>query len=528
MPMKHHKIILITILILAVCLRFFNINSYPSLNPDEAALGYNAYSLLKTGHDEHGARWPIHFRSFDDYKPGGYIYLTLPSIAIFGLNPFATRLPNLIMSILAIYFLYRLVLTITKSQKISLLSAFVLTISPWHIHFSRGAWESQTALSFIIIGTYYFYLFKNNKKTSDLILYTFYFILSTYFYHSARILAPALFLYLVATSYQLLITNRKKLLFPFIFGLLLAIPVLYSFLTSGGSARFSGVGLTADTGPLSRSEELLNQHQPFNLYHRLIHNRRLLYFLSWSEKYASHFNLNFLFVDGDQVPRSKSPDMGQLYLIEFPLLLFGLYHLINSSKYKKLKQLLLPWLFLAPLASSLTFQAPSALRALPMVIPSSILIAIAIKQFVNTKIIKFFFITFYFINFIYYLDSYFIHMIKRFPFAWNSSFDQMVPYLESQKTNYQHIYVTNKYDQPYILYLFYSKYPPQQIQSQIKLIPQSFGFSTVEQIDNITFKIPNQIPNNSLIIASDETIGGNPIKTINFPSGTEAFKIYNR
>ena len=49
--MKINKIFFI--LILAIILRFIYINHTPALNPDEAALGYNAYSF-KTGKDEHG------------------------------------------------------------------------------------------------------------------------------------------------------------------------------------------------------------------------------------------------------------------------------------------------------------------------------------------------------------------------------------------------------------------------------------------------------------------------------------------
>ena len=49
------KNILISILILAAALRLFGLTRYPAgLNADEAALGYNAYSLLLTGRDEHG------------------------------------------------------------------------------------------------------------------------------------------------------------------------------------------------------------------------------------------------------------------------------------------------------------------------------------------------------------------------------------------------------------------------------------------------------------------------------------------
>ena len=49
-------IIGIVIIILAFFLRFYRLNSYPAFNADEAAIGYNAYSLIKTGMDEHGHR----------------------------------------------------------------------------------------------------------------------------------------------------------------------------------------------------------------------------------------------------------------------------------------------------------------------------------------------------------------------------------------------------------------------------------------------------------------------------------------
>ena len=71
------KVLFLLIIILSIFLRFYKIGSYPALNADEAALGYNAYSLLKTGMDEHGNRFPIHFQSFNDFKPGFYFYLVL-------------------------------------------------------------------------------------------------------------------------------------------------------------------------------------------------------------------------------------------------------------------------------------------------------------------------------------------------------------------------------------------------------------------------------------------------------------------
>ena len=97
------------IILISIFLRFYKLGvNPPSLTWDEASLGYNAYSILKTGADEYGNKFPISIRSFDDYKPPLYVYLAVPSIGIFGLNEFAVRLPSAIigiLSVIAIYFI---------------------------------------------------------------------------------------------------------------------------------------------------------------------------------------------------------------------------------------------------------------------------------------------------------------------------------------------------------------------------------------------------------------------------------------
>lgn len=518
--MPRHNIYLILVLILAFFLRFYKLNSYPLLNPDEAAIGYNAFSLSQTGKDEHGQSWPIHFKSFGDYKPGGYFYLTLPFVKILGPTPLAIRLPNLILSISSIYFLYKIILLLTFNFQLSTLTALTLAINPWHIHFSRGGWESSTALSFIIIGTYYFF----RQKYSHFILF---FVASLYTYHSARIIAPLLAISFIVTDYRLLITDYKKKIFPLLLGLLLTLPVFFSFLNNGGTTRFSGVGLTADQGPLWRANELLSHHQ-LSPVSRLIHNRRVLYLLSWLQKYASHFDLNFLFLSGDSVPRSKIPDMGQLYLVELPPIIFGIYFLLQSTIYN-LRSITLTWLLIAPLASSLTFQAPSALRALAMSVPLAILTAFGLIYLFKLlpKIFRILLLTFYFINFINYLDAYYVHYPRRFPDAWSAPFSELIPIIKQYPN--QSVYITNKYDQPYILTLFYLKYPPSQVQKEINLTPpDNFGFSTVNHFGRFYFQKINwsEIPSNSLVITADELVPQNPIAIINFPNRSPAFKIY--
>src|SRR5258708_38934833 len=98
---------LILILLMAVFLRgiAFGI-SPPSLNWDEASLGYNAYSILKTGHDEWGRYFPLSFEAFGDFKLRGYVYTLVPIFALFGLNEWTVRLPSILSGVMAVFLLF--------------------------------------------------------------------------------------------------------------------------------------------------------------------------------------------------------------------------------------------------------------------------------------------------------------------------------------------------------------------------------------------------------------------------------------
>src|SRR6266481_297742 len=114
--LKHKNWILIGIIVLAFVMRFYHLNSYPALNADEASIGYDAYSLLQTGKDQHGNSWPIDFQSFNDYKPGFYVYLVAPFVATLGLNEWSVRIPNAFIGVLTVPVVYLLVLELFKKK----------------------------------------------------------------------------------------------------------------------------------------------------------------------------------------------------------------------------------------------------------------------------------------------------------------------------------------------------------------------------------------------------------------------------
>ncbi len=185
--------ILIAALIFGTFLRLWQLGTVPNgLTWDEAAIGYNAFSILKTGRDEHGAFMPIIFKSFGDYKPGAYIYLTVPSVAIFGLNEFAVRFPSALAGIFAILGIYLFTKELFNNSKIAGFAALSLAISPWHVHFGHGAWEVNVFSTLLLFALYLFIRFvKGIQSIYPTLLFA---CLSLAMYQAAKLLTPLAFL----------------------------------------------------------------------------------------------------------------------------------------------------------------------------------------------------------------------------------------------------------------------------------------------------------------------------------------------
>ncbi|MCJ7804129.1 glycosyltransferase family 39 protein [Patescibacteria group bacterium] len=543
--MKFKIVLLWTIIFIAAFLRLWNLNHYPAgLNADEAAIGYNAYSLIQTGKDEHGIPWPIHFKSFEDYKPGFYFYLVLPFVKLLGLNIWAVRLPNAILGILTVIVLMFFVKEIfgekNVTNRFSLWSGFFLAISPWHLQFSRGGWEAGTATFFILLGTWLF--FKGLIRGKYYLLSVLSYIVSFYTYHSARIVVPLLVLGLLIAYWKKIFikVNLKWIIISALVGLMILLPLVKDFLGPAGLSRFSGVGLLADTGPFWRINELRGQHTNLgSLPVRLLHNRLMAYGLAFSSNWLSHFSGNFLFISGDIIERSRVPETGQMYFFDILFIAFGFYFLLLNRP--KNWQTILLWLGVAPVAAAMTFQAPHALRANNMVIPLVIISAYGVVNLFDwfKKRMKFLRIIFYLLLLIFipwnisrYLHEYYVHYPQTYPAAWEYGFEPLTDYVKGIEGKYEKIYVTDRYDQPYILFLFYLKYPPQNFQKEVKLTRRDkFGFSTVRDFDKFHFELINwedlKDKQNILIIGTDKEIpeSAKIIKTIYFTNNNPVFQI---
>ena len=101
------KIALILIVSLGTLIRFWSLgDNNIGLFRDEAALGFNSWSILQTGRDEYGQKLPVFFRSFEVFFMPAYVYLSVPIMKIFGLNEFSTRLLSALSGIFLILFAF--------------------------------------------------------------------------------------------------------------------------------------------------------------------------------------------------------------------------------------------------------------------------------------------------------------------------------------------------------------------------------------------------------------------------------------
>ncbi len=452
--MKKSFIILLAILFGALILRTFNLDKVPpSLFGDEVDVGYQAYSLLKTGQDLQANSWPALIQSLAEYRAPLYIYSTVPFVGIFGLNEWGVRLPAVfwgMLGILGIYFLTKKLF----NEKIALLSSFFLAISPWHIHYSRASFEVTMLLSFLIFATLFF--IKGFEKKYFLTFAAALFGLVPYIYSTGVVFMPLLMLILLFFFKNKLKKNIKIVIFSFLIMFLSLIPYGVNTFSGKTGERFAMISIFGNKDLqekvyLAQKEENLI----FNLQ-RFFHNKPLIYGQYFTQNYLRSFSPEFLFLAGDPNSRHSIHEMGQMYVIELILLIMGIWILVKMEN--KWKWLVLGWLLFSPVPAALTYDGGfHSTRLFLMLPPLIILVALGFEKFKNFKVLLILFLAF---NFLFFMHRYFIDYPKQAWKAWHFGFKESMQFIKNNEKNYEKIVINNSYEPSLIRFLFWTKYPP--------------------------------------------------------------------
>jgi 4-amino-4-deoxy-L-arabinose transferase-like glycosyltransferase len=517
----------ILILVLAFVLRFYKLGSNPpGLDWDENSNAYNAYSILVTGRDEHKNFLPVTNQSFDDYKPPLYMYLNVPTVAVFGLTPFAARLPSAFFGFLTVPLFYYLSKKILEGQKFvdtkttALIAMLLLAIAPWHLQFSRVGFEANVALFMSVAAISCIFL--SFKKPKALILSAILAGLAIYGYHSERVYLPLLIIALVVFFRKDFIFFPKKIIISSIVVFVIALmPLALLAPRDAITQRFQTTTIASRIDEVKKSIEFQNQDKKANIpFGNLIHNRRLFTSLTIIDNYLWHFDFNYLFIKGDDNFRHHIEGMGMLYFWQLPLIIYGIYLCI--SRRTKGLLFILAWLLIVPIAASPARPAPHAIRSFAMVIPLTLITSIGLMSFLalfkkRYRLIATAFVALIIIfAFFSYLESYYIQYPLQHASDWQYGYNLAAEQTSQMEDKYKAVRIDGSVEQAYIFWLFSKKYDPvlyQKNGSREKFGKYIFNAVAPTTPDELFVRY-GPLPSNFKVI-----------KTINLPNGNPAIQI---
>lgn len=560
---KNTKFLLFLIVVLGFLLRFVGLESNPpSLNWDEVSHGYNAYSILKTGMDEWGQKFPLsNFRAYGDYPLPLNLYLTIPFILFFGLTEFSIRIPHVLLGTLTILTTFYLAWGLTKNRNISILSALLVAVSPWTLFTSRFVLQSNLSI-FLLTLSIALFLNRNSiqgikiRSRKSFVTLSFLFLgLSLYAYNTTRIIAP-LILSVIYFLYKGKIWSFKNLLVVAIFFL----PIPFILLNSDARARNIAVAIV-DQGAVNKIESQRNNSELPEFFKKVVYNRPVYFAKEFVKNYVGYFSPQFLFLKGGTQYQFSVPNYGLLPWVNLPLFYIGLYVLFRKVLKKDLSKeesskdymFMLAVLLLAPIPAAMTNEKYAVLRSSAMIPIPMILSSIGfyyLYEFIKDKQKTFYTLTYSILLVVFcsfYLVNYFTKYKLNYSQDWQYGYKEVAKFIEINNDNYAKIIMTKKYGEPHEFLLFYLKFDPKRYMNDQNL--NRFNQSNwwwVDGFDKFYFVNDWQIPKEGykfvqeskkvvdckfakcLLVTSPNNapINWKKIDTVNFLDGRPAFELY--
>ncbi len=508
-------VVLILIFLLGISVRFIGLGKNPAgIVDDEADAAYDVYALIHTGKDQWAVSWPVtSFRGFGDYRLPAYTYLSIPSIAAFGLTPFAVRFPSAFfgsLTVLVVYFLVKELFG-RSSESLALLSAFLLAISPWHIGMSRIGLEETSSVFFVSCGML---IMLGGRRHGKLVIVGAVLLgLSLYVYTANIVLVPlllALTVYLFRKAYM---RFWKQIAFAALCFMFLFTGLLISAGTGTAATRTRQVNLTNNSeliDTVNEKQGACGRELPRAVC-RLVFNKYSAYGTKFFTNYLNHYSPNLLAVYGTSTQYSVLPGRGLLYLFDYPLLIIAL--IVIFLDVSPVRLLLVGWLFLSAIPDSLTSDGQYG-RFFVSYPVWPILIAIGIMSLLSHMKYRKLALSFVVLCFLAAAGSFIVEYWTFFPYRYSQfshfGYEELVQKIRTDIPVYDTIIISSRVNdsKQYIYYLFYTRYDPAAFQSGkgIEKVLEANGWVRVKQIHSIEF-LPTLPGYDEIIHAHDLLIG---------------------
>ena len=454
-------ILLFLIIVFGAYLRFIKLSEIPSgLYVDEALVGYNAYSIFKTGSDEYGKILPILFRFFGSYSPPLYIYLTSFFVGFFGLSIFSVRLTSVLSGTIGIFIVYLFLkkLKITKSFKYPIIGALVFAISPGAIFYSRLGYEVNLANIIYITGLYLLWSGFENSVYYIFALPTL--VLSAYSAHTELYLVPLTLLIFVAVFYKKLFQKKTKK--HFLVGILLSLLLLVPLLTIVGTPAF------LSKTDIFYSDIIVQQAAKMSSLMPKLLAIPLAFLREFFSRFITYLSPLSLFHLPDPDSQRSIPDLSFFYSWMVIPYFIGLYTI-----WKKRRKIAVKFILLSAFAilfiGSLVKDPFSTQRLLPFFFVVTIVISLGIEKTLDK--------TSFWLRWVLIISalcysmvclwrSYFILFPKERAKVWGYGFSQLAQEI-SERPNEKFLIDQSRIKPAYIELAFFLRYPLEEFQKEV-------------------------------------------------------------
>lgn len=511
-----NSIVFIIIVVFAFFLRVYGLGSIPAgLTNDEADIGYDAYSLLLTGHDQWGEFVPLtSFKGFGDYRVPLYTYLVIPVVKAFDLNAFSVRLPSAFFGTISVGLIYFVARKLTdkseiSSRIISFCAMCIMGISPWAVGLSRIGIESNVAITVFLSA---FLLFLHAEKRKFLYVISFVlFALTIYTYTSYAMFTLLSVIFLLVYFRKVILKQKKLVILSVIIFFLLTIP-FFLFRSAVGTRASQvsfiysqdNVGLTAN---LNDRRGSCNEIFP-DLMCKIFENKQIVIANTFMRNYVNHFSPDFLYINGTTTQYSILPQRSLLYTIELALFLFGIFAFLKNKV--KNKGVFLGLLLISPLADSITGDGhfSRASNMMPFLfLTEGVGFGYLYSLFKKGKRGNLSLIMLLTVIFMYSALGFFVSYFSYFPKYYSNygqyGYEKWAQLLYAKKGLYDRIYVSkfSNDTKQYIYYLFYNKYNPIEFQHKRNVqFSDDNSWVSIDRIENIYFvqRLPSEKELNEL------------------------------
>lgn len=457
---------LVAIILIGFLLRFIGISSNPpSLYGDELTMVYDSYSLLLAGRDQTGQSFPLTF-SMGAGRPAGYVYGSIPFVALMGPTALGVRMLSLLSGIGIIILLFHISRKLF-SEKVGIAAALIAAFSPWDISISRGGFEAHFALLLALLGIYAF--IKARDKPILYLLSGLSFGLTLHTYPTYKVTLP-IFLILLCWFVGIKnILSKGKNLFLAGFIILLiftAISVSQTF-TQGSESRFFNINVFTTDAP--RIEEKINLERTLSTLPdplpKVFHNKVIEYVKTVGENYMQNFSPDFLFIHGDRNPRHNMATIGGLYFVEAILIIVGLLAFWKIQR--RLTLFLVLWLSVAPIPTAF-IDTPHALRSSFMLPPLMLLSSLGLTTLLDKKnklVLRTLGVIFI-IQLIFFLQKLYFLSPNEYNRFWAYQAKLASELAAKNQSNFDFVFLSDRIDNIEFAYPVYSKINPNEVISQ--------------------------------------------------------------